>query len=75
MAPQTEADLQSAVINGMLGETHTLDLRGEIGTRGAKTRFAKDIAAFALTGELIIIGVEEGTSPPLMPAQCRQPIA
>lgn len=63
--PTTEPALSAAATNGVLTETHTLDIKQELpqgpsGTRG----IAKDIAAFSLDGGTIVIGVDETTSPP-----------
>lgn len=61
----TEEDLESLAQNGLLEETHWLDLKRELGTgNSANKELAKDIAAFALDGGTILIGVDEDTSPP-----------
>lgn len=74
--PRTERDLQSAIDNGFLEESHTLDLKrefspGKSGNRG----LAKDIAAFSLDGGLILIGVDEGEDPTVPPTLSPQPLA
>lgn len=61
----TEEDLERLAQNGLLEETHWLDLKRELGTgNSANKELAKDIAAFALDGGTILIGVDEDTSPP-----------
>ncbi|CDO06898.1 ATP-binding protein [Mycolicibacterium cosmeticum] len=62
---RTEEDLERLAQNGLLEETHWLDLKRELsaGNSGNK-ELAKDIAAFALDGGTILIGVDEETSPP-----------
>ena len=64
-SPSTEQSIRDAATNGLLNETHYLDLKrelqsGESGNKG----LAKDIAAFALDGGTILIGVDEDRSPP-----------
>lgn len=62
---RTEEDLQRLAQNGLLEETHWLDLKRELGAgNSANKDLAKDIAAFALDGGTILIGVDEDTSPP-----------
>lgn len=69
-APTTEAELQSAADNGVLEETHYLDLKQELkpGQSGNKD-LAKDIAAFSVDGGVIVFGVAEndGAPPTLHP--------
>lgn len=64
-SPSTEQAIVDAAANGLLTETHYLDLKRELppGNAGNK-EIAKDIAAFALDGGTILIGVDEDTSPP-----------
>ncbi|MEX3656041.1 ATP-binding protein [Mycolicibacterium fortuitum] len=62
---RTEEDLERLAQNGLLEETHWLDLKRELGAgNSANKDLAKDIAAFALDGGTILIGVDEDTSPP-----------
>ena len=62
---RTEDELQRLALNGLLEETHWLDLKRELGSGNAANKdLAKDIAAFALDGGTILIGVDEDTSPP-----------
>lgn len=63
--PRTEEELQQLTDNGLLEETHWLDLKRELGSGNSANRdLAKDVAAFALDGGTILIGVDEDTSPP-----------
>jgi hypothetical protein len=63
--PRTEEELQRLIDNGFLEESHWLDLKREFGSgNSANKELAKDIAAFALDGGTILIGVDEDTSPP-----------
>lgn len=62
---RTEEELQRLALNGLLEETHWLDLKRELGSGNAANKdLAKDIAAFALDGGTILIGLDEDTSPP-----------
>ncbi|MEZ0350151.1 helix-turn-helix domain-containing protein [Mycobacterium sp. pR1184] len=63
--PRTEEDLEHLAQNGLLEESHSLDLKRELGSGTAANKdLAKDIAAFSLDGGTILIGVDEDTSPP-----------
>ncbi|MDC9004100.1 helix-turn-helix domain-containing protein [Mycobacterium marinum] len=59
-------DIRHAADNGLLVESHCLDLKRELDppSPAANKNIAKDIAAFALDGGTMIIGVDEDTSPP-----------
>ena len=63
--PRTEEQLQKAADDGLLEEGQRLDIKRELkpGLAGNK-EIAKDIAAFSLNGGIIIVGVDEDTSPP-----------
>lgn len=62
---RTEEDLERLAQNGLLEENHWLDLKRELGAGNSSNKeLAKDIAAFALDGGMILIGVDEDTSPP-----------
>ena len=63
--PRTEEELERCAQNGLLEETHWLDLKRELepGT-SANKKLACDIAAFALDGGPILLGVDADTSPP-----------
>lgn len=78
-SPRTELDLQSALANGLLEETHHLDLKRELapGRSGSKS-LAKDLAAFAIDGGMILVGVDEGedtTRPPTLVPQLTDGLA
>lgn len=63
--PRTEEELQRLADNGLLEETHWLDLKRELEPgSSANKELAKDIAAFALDGGTVLIGVDEATLPP-----------
>jgi hypothetical protein len=58
--PRTEADLDDAIQQGLLEETHHLELKREIATgRNANKELARDLASFAVDGGTYIIGIEE----------------
>jgi Putative DNA-binding domain len=67
--PRTEEQLLKAADNGLLAEGQRLDIKRTLppGDAGNK-EIAKDIAAFSLNGGVIIIGVDEDTSPPSLHA-------
>ncbi|MGW5317776.1 AlbA family DNA-binding domain-containing protein [Nocardia thailandica] len=71
--PLTEAELQQAIDEGALEETHYLDLKETLEPgRSANKKIAVDIAAFALDGGTIVIGVDEredGEPPILAPTK------
>ena len=63
--PRTEHELTDAAQNGLLNETHKLDLKRELESGDSADRgLAKDVASFSLDGGTILIGVDEATSPP-----------
>jgi Putative DNA-binding domain len=62
--PQTEDQLREAAKNKLLEESHTLDLKRELAkSESASREIAKDLAAFSVDGGIIIIGVDEETTP------------
>ncbi|OBI04194.1 hypothetical protein A5714_03365 [Mycobacterium sp. E2462] len=63
--PRTEEQLQRAADDGLLVESHVLDLKRQLGKDNKKT--AADLAAFSVDGGTIIIGVDE-TEPPTLSA-------
>jgi predicted HTH transcriptional regulator len=66
-SPSTEQEIQDAVANGLLTESHYLDLKRELAPgESGKKGLAKDIAAFALDGGTILIGVDGEVSPPAL---------
>jgi hypothetical protein len=55
------AQVDEAIRNGLLEENHFLDLKRELRAGTSANRdIAKDIAAFAIHGGLLLIGVDEG---------------
>lgn len=72
-SPRTESELQSALADGLLEETHYLDLKRELpsGKSGSKG-IAKDLAAFAVDGGMILVGVDEGDDPAQPPSLAPQ---
>ena len=68
--PQTEADIAAAIAEGLLDETHYLDLKREVlPGRGENRELARDLAQFAIDSGTLLIGVEEvkGSQPTLAP--------
>ena len=68
--PRSEHDLVSAAANGLLEETHYLDLKREIKPGGGSNKeLARDIAQFAVDGGTLLIGIAEvpGGHPELAP--------
>ena len=58
--PRTEEDLEHLAQNGLLEESHGLDLKRELGSGNAANKdLAKDIAAFSLDGGTILIGAHD----------------
>lgn len=69
MAYQSEAELSQALHAGRLVETERLDLKRDMpprNDRGTKA-IATDLAAFALNGGQVIVGVDEGPPTALTP--------
>lgn len=62
--PRTEEQLQRAANDGLLVESHVLDLKRQLGKDNSKT--AADLAAFSVDGGVILIGVDEATEPPTL---------
>ncbi|WP_232840026.1 AlbA family DNA-binding domain-containing protein [Nocardia aurea] len=75
--PRSEDELRTAVAGNLLVEDHYRDLKRTVDPgRSANKKIACDIAAFALDGGTIIIGVDEGdlakgTSPSLSPVELK----
>src|SRR5260370_629374 len=58
--PRSEADIQRAIDNALLSETHDLDCKREIGAApGERKETARDLASFAIDGGALLIGVGE----------------
>lgn len=63
--PVSEDELRRAADDDVLVESNHLDLKRQIDKgRSANRDLAKDIAAFALDGGMILVGLDEDTSPP-----------
>jgi hypothetical protein len=49
--PQSEADIQRAIDDGLLSETHYLDCKRQVGaSQGERKETARDLASFAIDG-------------------------
>jgi hypothetical protein len=73
--PRTEADLAAAAGQGLLEESHYLDVKREIPAgRGANKELARDLASFAIDGGTLIIGIGEDAAASLL-ALVPQPLA
>lgn len=57
--PKSEADLQAALDENLIGETHYLDLKEIPSTKGENKESARDMASFAIDGGTLIIGIAE----------------
>ena len=58
--PLNETDLSEAAQQGVLEETHYLDVKREISAgRGVNKELARDLASFAVDGGTLIIGIGE----------------
>ena len=58
--PTTESDLRTALADGVLEETHHIELKRELAPgKGANKELARDLAQFAVDGGTLIIGVNE----------------
>jgi hypothetical protein len=58
--PSSEADLDAAIRQGLLEETHYLDIKREISSgKGANKELARDLASFAVDGGTYIVGIDE----------------
>jgi len=62
--PTTMAQLDGAIKNGLLVESHFVDLKREIPAAPRNQKTATDLAAFSVDGGVIFVGVDEATSPP-----------
>jgi hypothetical protein len=58
--PKTEADIQQAIAYGVFGESHWWDAKRQLNSspKGNKA-FAADLAAFAIDGGSLLIGLQE----------------
>lgn len=57
--PRSEADLQEGIDQGLLGESHYLDLKEVPETKGDNKEAARDLASFAIDGGTLIYGIAE----------------
>lgn len=57
--PKSEADLQAALGEGLIGESHYLDLKEVPSSKGANKESARDMASFAIDGGTLIVGIAE----------------
>jgi hypothetical protein len=57
--PTTLAELQRAVANGLLAESHFVDIKRELPPPPKNERLAIDLAAFSVDGGVIFVGVDE----------------
>lgn len=58
--PQSEADIQAAIDQGLLEETHYLDVKRELSSgKGANKELARDMASFGIDGGKLILGLDE----------------
>ena len=58
--PRSEADLTESISQGLLEETHYLELKREIAAgRGANKELARDLASLAVDGGTLLVGIGE----------------
>lgn len=57
--PKTEADLQNGLDQGLLGESHYLDLKAMPASKGDNKEAARDMASFAIDSGTLIYGIAE----------------
>lgn len=71
--PRSEGDLRTGIDDGLLAESHWLDLKRELGP-GKRTNkeLARDLASFAVDGGTLIVGVEETDNGPGLAPQPMQ---
>jgi hypothetical protein len=58
------AQLDTAIDNGLLVESHFVDLKRELPAAPRNQGIAVDLAAFSVDGGVVFVGVDEATSPP-----------
>jgi hypothetical protein len=65
--PQSEAEIEMAISQGLVEEDHFTDLKRELtsGARGNRD-LAQDMAAFAIDGGRIYVGIDESSRPPTL---------
>jgi hypothetical protein len=58
--PATEQEIRTAIQDGVLAETHYVELKRQVGdSAGERNETARDLASLALDGGVMIIGVAE----------------
>jgi hypothetical protein len=57
--PSTEADLRASIAQGLLCESHYIDLKEVPATRGDNKEAARDLVSFAIDSGTLIYGVAE----------------
>lgn len=58
--PTSEAEIQAALDDGLLTESHYLDMKRQVGdTPKARKETARDLASFAIDGGALLIGIAE----------------
>jgi hypothetical protein len=58
--PSTEEDIQKAIDEGLLNETHYLDVKRELESGSkANKELARDMASFAIDGGTLLVGINE----------------
>ena len=57
--PRTEADLQAGIDQGLLSESHYLDLKEVPATKGDNREAARDLVSFSIDGGTLIYGIAE----------------
>ena len=57
--PTTLVELNRAIENGLLGESHFVDIKRELPPPPKNDRIAADLAAFSVDGGVIFVGVDE----------------
>ena len=63
--PQTEAEIQAGIDNGIVHETSTFDAKLRLPARGRNTDLAKDICAMTVDGGVLLYGL--GGDDPIRP--------
>lgn len=57
--PLSEADIQAALDEDLIGESHYLDLKEVPSNKGQNKESARDMASFAIDGGTLIVGIAE----------------
>lgn len=57
--PRNEQDLRQAIDGGLIEESHHLDAKRDVTTKGDRRELARDLSSFAVDGGTLIIGIEE----------------